>query len=125
MFTKRIQFIRHHLKQEELGTNTRTMFADAEGAFVKLPKCNFDVEITVDAIRRMNGYDTLVLMSSDADFVALSRYLRTKNKKVILIKGGHITSALRDAADLVVNAQKIKKYITVLKKNGIKQKPGD
>lgn len=101
------------------------MFADAEGAFVKLPKCNFDVEITVDAIRRMNGYDTLVLMSSDADFVALSRYLRTKNKKVILIKGGHITSALRDAADLVVNAQKIKKYITVLKKNGIKQKPGD
>ena len=124
VFTKRIQFVRHHLKPEELGANTRAMFADADGQFVRLPKCNFDVEITVDAIRRMDEYDTLVLMSGDADFVALSRFLKAKEKKIILIKGGHITTGLRDAADLVVNAQKIKKYITMLEKGGIKQKPG-
>lgn len=124
VFTKKIQFVRHHLRAGEIEMNTRTTFADDEGLFVKLPKCNFDVEITVDAIRRMMEYDTLVLMSSDADFVALSRYLNKNDKKVILIKGGHITSALRDATDLVVNAQNIKKYIAIIEKGGVKQKPG-
>ena len=72
-------------------------------------------------IRKFNEYDTLVLYSSDADFVALTRYLRKQGKKVILIKGGNITSKLRENVDLIVNAQKIKRYITRVVK---KQKPG-
>lgn len=95
------------------------------GRYLQVPKCNFDVEIAVDAIRRMPAYDTLVLLSGDADFVSLIRYLKKKGKKVILIKAGHITAALRDAVDLVVNAQKVKKSITrVDREVATKQKPG-
>jgi|SRR3989339_825612 len=120
VFSKQIQYIRHHLKNNEVSANTRALFTDHQGIFVKIPKCNFDVEISVDAIRLMDTYDTLVMFSSDADFVALFRYLRKQGKKIILIKGGNITSSLRQNTGLVVNAQNIKRYITQVEK----QKPG-
>lgn len=116
VFTKPIQFVRHHLKDEEMEANTRILFNDRDGVFVRLPKCNFDVEIAVDAIRLMDEYDTLVLFSGDADFVALARYIKKKGKQVIVIKAGNITHSLRSEASLVVNAQKIKKYIAVIKR---------
>ena len=53
--------------------------------------------------------------SGDADFVSLNRYLRKNGKKVILIKGGHMTTPLREESDKVINAQSIKKYIAVKK----------
>jgi len=121
VFSKQIQYICHHLRVNEIESNTRTTFTDRDGLFVRIPKCNFDVEISVDSIRKINSYDTLVLFSGDADFVALARYLRKNGKKVILIKGGNITSKLRENTDLIVNAQKIKRYITRVSK---KQKPG-
>jgi len=121
VFSKQIQYIRHHLKDSEIESNRRETFTDKDGVFVRIPKCNFDVEICVDSIRKFDEYDTLVLYSSDADFVALTRYLRKQGKKVILIKGGNITSKLRENVDLIVNAQKIKRYITRVVK---KQKPG-
>ena len=121
VFSKQIQYIRHHLRGGEIESNTRQTFIDRDGLFVRIPKCNFDVEISVDSIRKINDYDTLVLFSSDADFVALTRYLRKISKKVILIKGGNITSKLRENVDLIVNAQKIKRHITRVSK---KQKPG-
>jgi hypothetical protein len=120
VFSKQIQYIRHHLKSDEAVSNTRATFKDREGVFVKIPKCNFDVEMSVDAIRLLDQYDTLVMYSSDADFIALFRFLRSKNKKIVLIKGGNITSELRNNTELVVNAQNIKRYIT----HSGKQKPG-
>lgn len=121
VFTKPIQKVRHHLKPEEVSTNTRVTFTDSDGIYIQIPKCNFDVEMTVDAIRLMEKYDTLALFSSDADFVSLARYVRKNGKKVILFKGGHITSALRGETDKVVNAQNIKRHIVRLKK----RKPGN
>lgn len=120
VFTKPIQKVRHHLKPEEISTNTRLTFTDAEGIYIHLPKCNFDVEMTVDAIRLKEDYDTLALFSSDADFVSLARYLKKNGKKVALFKGGNITSDLRNAVDKVVNGQNIKRHIVKLKK----RKPG-
>ncbi|MFH0845985.1 MAG: NYN domain-containing protein [Patescibacteria group bacterium] len=79
--------------------------------FVKIRKCNFDVEISVDAIKKIDKYDTFCLFSGDADFVYLNNFLRKRGKKVILIKGGYITSKLRKSTDLIINAQKIKKHI--------------
>lgn len=111
VFTKPIQKVRHHLKVEEVPNNTRAIFEDKDGIYVQIPKCNFDVEMTVDAIRLMDQYDTLVLYSGDADFVSLCRYLRKKGKKIVLIKGGHITSSLREETDKVINAQTIKRHI--------------
>ncbi len=120
VFTKRIQQVRHNLTPSDSVSNTRIVHSDDQGDFVLIPKCNFDVEISVDAIRLINTYDTICLISSDADFAALIRYLKSKyQKKVILIKGGRIDSSLGKLLDLKINASQIKSYITQ-----IKQKPG-
>ena len=113
VFTKPIQKVRHYLAQKDLSINTRTTRADKEGTFVLLPKCNFDVEICVDAIKTADGYKTFCLFSGDADFVHLARFLKSKGKNIILVKGGYILHSLRRIADIVISAQDIKQYITV------------
>ncbi len=120
VFTKPIQKIRHYLNSAELTTNTRTVNADSQGSFIRIPKCNFDVEISVDAIRLADSYDTICLLSSDSDFVSLLRYLRSRGKKIVLIKGGRIQSDLGALLDLKISAQDIKQYITMKK-----QRPGN
>lgn len=121
VFTKQIQYVRHHLSEDEAKVNKRPTQTDKDGAYIFIPKCNFDVEITVDAIRLCDSYDTIALFSGDADFVSLLRYLKKKGKKIILIKNGNITSSLRAEADLIINAQEIKRHITYVKK----RKPGN
>jgi uncharacterized LabA/DUF88 family protein len=118
VFTKPIQKIRHYITEQETISNTRSLEHDTKGDFIRIPKCNFDVEICVDAIKLLEKYDTFCLFSSDADFVHLVRFLKKKGKKVILVKGGYIHHSLHKVSDLIINAQDIKKYIAV-----IKQKP--
>jgi predicted nuclease of predicted toxin-antitoxin system len=118
VFTKPMQKVRHHLTADEVPTNKRSTFVDNEGVYVRIPKCNFDVEITIDAIRLMNNYETLALFSSDADFVSLARFLKKHDKTIILIKGGNITTMLRQEVTKVINAQDIKRHIAE------KQRPG-
>ena len=116
--TKPIQNIKHYLDNEEIRINTRKIRSDKTGNFIYIPKCNFDVEICVDAIRLLNQYDTFCLFSSDADFIRLIAYLRKKNKKIILIKGGYIQHDLRNAVGstgLVISAQNVNAQITLKK----------
>ncbi|MFH1402377.1 MAG: NYN domain-containing protein [Patescibacteria group bacterium] len=75
----------------------------------------YKISTFVDSIKKINKYNTFCLFSGDADFVYLNNFLRKRGKKVILIKGGFITSKLRKSADLIVSAQKIKKYIAKIK----------
>ncbi|MBU4339228.1 NYN domain-containing protein [Patescibacteria group bacterium] len=117
--TKPIQKIKHYLKNDaELKNNTRSLCEDLRGQYIYIPKCNFDVEVCVDAIRLLEKYDTFCLLSSDADFAALAEFLKRRGKKFILISAGYVSHWLKDKADLNINAQKIKKDIVV-----IKQKP--
>ena len=58
----------------------------------------------------------LVHSNDDADFVYLNNFLKKRGKKIIIVKGGHITSKLRKTADLIINAQKIKKHIVKIEK---------
>ncbi len=120
VFTKTMQKVRHYFEsKEETLSNTRIVHHDGDGEYIFIPKCNFDVEISVDAIKIIEHYDTICLLSGDADFVYLLRFLKQKGKKVILIKGGHVVHQLKDISNLVINAQDIKKHIA-----SIKQKPG-
>lgn len=48
-------------------------------------KCDFDVEITQDALNMIDNYDTLLLFSGDGDYFALTEDLIKKGKKVILV----------------------------------------
>ena len=120
VFTKRIQQIRHDLTAADSVTNTRLVHSDDKGDFVWIPKCNFDVEVSVDAMRLFENYDTFCLLSGDADFAPLVQYLKAKKgKKIILIKGGRIDSSLGRLLDLKIDASQVKSYIA-----RVKQKPG-
>ncbi|MEK7208077.1 MAG: NYN domain-containing protein [Patescibacteria group bacterium] len=124
VFTKPMQMIRHYLSDDEELTNTREVKTDRAGKYILIPKCNFDVEISVDAVRLAEYYDTFCLLSGDSDFLHLIRYLRTAQKKrTILIKGGYIQTALATEVELngkIVNAQDIKLYIAEKKqKSGL------
>ena len=119
VFTKRIQQIRHDLTATDSVTNTRLVHSDDRGDFVWIPKCNFDVEMSVDAMRLLGNYDTICLLSGDADFAALVQHLKAKEgKKIILIKGGRIDGSLGRLLDLKIDASQVKSHIAK-----IKQKP--
>jgi hypothetical protein len=115
VFTKPIQQIKHYLDSGEKGETTRKINVDKGGNFIWIPKCNFDVEISVDSVRLINSYDTFCLLSSDADFAALIRFLKKQKKKIVLIKGGHIDASLGELVDNKINAQNIKRHIAVKK----------
>jgi uncharacterized LabA/DUF88 family protein len=115
--TKDLQKIRHYIKLDEEEIS-KYVVTDEDGKnYVEIRKCNFDVEISVDAIKMIDHYDTFCIFSGDADFVYLNNFLRKKGRKVIIIKGGYITTKLRESADLVINAQNIKKHIAKVEKN--------
>ncbi len=116
--TKPIQQIKHYLDSQEVQITTRFVNEDRKGKYVVIPKCNFDVEICVDAVRFLDSYDTFCLWSSDADFSYLEEFLKRKKKRIILISSGHVAHFLKQKADLNINSQMVKKEITF-----IKQKP--
>lgn len=116
--TKPIQKIKHYLDESELRITTRQINQDLQGNYIYLPKCNFDVEICIDAVRFLESFDTFCLFSGDADFVYLLEFLKRNNKNNILFSSGHVSYRLKRKADLFINAQTIKKDITF-----IKQKP--
>lgn len=113
--TKDIQKIKHYI---EIGENIDSkIVADEDGkSYIEIRKCNFDIEISVDAIKMIDHYDTFCIFSGDADFVYLNNFLKKRGKKIIIVKGGYITSKLRETANLIINAQRIKKYIVKISK---------
>lgn len=113
--TKNIQKIKHSIDSKNTSKDVHTKIDALNELFLEIRKCNFDVEIAVDASRMLDYFDTFCLFSGDADFVYLNNFLKKKGKKIILIKGGHITLKLRESADLIINAQDIKKYIVRIK----------
>ena len=119
--TKDLQKIKHYFSDGEQ-IPTKYVESDFEGKkFIIIRKSNFDVEISVDAIKMMEHYNTFCIFSGDADFVYLNNFLKKKGKKIIIVKGGFILTKLRKSADLVINAQDVKKYITRIEDK--KQKP--
>jgi len=120
---KPIQWIKHYLGLED-GRNIKLnhkIKKDGGGIFIEIPKCNFDVEIAIDAIRLMEHYDTFALFSGDSDFSILLKFLRRNGKKIVLFYSGRISYSIKNYADLLVNAQKIKNSICILKE--IKKNP--
>jgi uncharacterized LabA/DUF88 family protein len=58
-----------------------------------LKKADWDVGITVDAIRISNNVDTIVLASGDGDFLQLVEYLQNQGKRVEIVAFGRTTSS--------------------------------
>jgi uncharacterized LabA/DUF88 family protein len=121
VFKKTIQWVKHYLSGSEIFKDSRSVKQNQQGFYVEIPKCNFDVEITIDAVRLSKYYDTIALFSGDSDFAALLGFLRKKNKKIILFYSGNLSHRIKNHVDLLINAQRIKDTICFIK--SIKKNP--
>jgi uncharacterized LabA/DUF88 family protein len=72
-----------------------------------LKKADWDVGITVDAIRISPSVDTIILASGDGDFLQLVEYLKNQGKRVEIIAFGKTTSSqLKKVADEFIDLDK-------------------
>lgn len=75
-------------------------------------KANFDVEIAVDVMERIDNFDTAILFSGDSDFDYLIRNLRIKNKRVIVVSTGHhVSKELVRSCNKYIDLRKLRKLI--------------
>jgi len=75
-------------------------------------KANFDVEITIDVLERVDKFDTLVLFSGDSDFDYLIRKLRAKGKNVIVVSTKHhISKELVESSNKYIDLKKLRSLI--------------
>lgn len=113
--TKPIQKIKHYLEEKDSQSLFKNSSYDVARKYIYIRKCNFDVEICLDAIRLIDEYDVFCLFSGDADFSCLADYLKKRGKKIVLFSSGYVSHLLKEKADVNINAQDIKKYITFIK----------
>jgi len=89
----------------KLGIETRVR--DLQEFYGGLKKADWDVGITVDAIRISPSVDTIVLASGDGDFLQLLEYLKNRGKRIEIIAFGRSSSSkLKEAADEFMDIEK-------------------
>ena len=95
----------------KLGIETR--IRDLQEFFDGLKKADWDVGITIDAVKIAPSVDTIVLVSGDGDFVSLVEYLKNQGKRVEVIAFGKSASLnLKKVADEFIDLdKKPKKYL--------------
>jgi len=87
-----------------LGIETRVR--DLQEFFGGAKKADWDVGITVDAIRIAPSVDTIVLASGDGDFIQLVEYLENQGKRVEVIAfSKSASSKLREVADEFIDLE--------------------
>lgn len=63
-------------------------------------KGNMDVELAIDAVHNVDKYDTAVLFTGDSDFLALVKFIRSRDKKVYIYSSrNNVSSELRTGGD--------------------------
>lgn len=92
---------------------------DENGKYIgKIPKCNFDVEITMDMLMKINKYDSVMLFSGDSDFGSLLGYLKSKGKKIIVVSTrNRMSRELEKVADKFIPAETLKEFLKYENKN--------
>jgi len=89
----------------KLGIETRVR--DLQEFYGGLKKADWDVGITVDAIRIAPSVDTIVLASGDGDFLQLIEYLKNQGKRVEVLAFGRMASLkTKEAADEFIDIEK-------------------
>lgn len=75
-------------------------------------KADWDVGITVDAIKISPSLDVVLLFSGDGDFTPLVEYLKNNGKQVEVVAFSKSTSSkLKETADDFIDIGKSKKYL--------------
>ena len=95
----------------KLGIETRVR--DLQEFYGGLKKADWDVGITIDAVRINPSVDTLVLASGDGDFLQLIEYLKNQGKRVEVVAFGRSASSkLKEVADEFIDlGENPKKYL--------------
>jgi len=95
----------------KLGIETR--IRDLQEFYGGLKKADWDVGITVDAIRIAPDVDAIVLASGDGDFLQLVEYLKNRGKRIEVVAFGRSASTkLKEAADEFIDLEKeLGKYL--------------
>ncbi len=92
---------------------------DEAGKFIgKFPKCNFDVELTMDMLLKIEKYDTAVLFSGDSDFDKILGYLKNKGKKIIVAcTRNRMSTELEEVSDKIIPVESLKSLLLFERKN--------
>lgn len=93
-------------------------YFEEDGTFMgKFPKCNFDVEMTMTMLQKIDKYDSIMLFSGDSDFGGLLGYLKSKGKKVIVVcTRNRMSKELETVADKFVPAETLAKFLQYIPK---------
>lgn len=97
----------------KLGIETRVR--DLQEFYGGLKKADWDVGITIDAIRSAPGVDVIILVSGDGDFVQLIEYLKNQGKRVEVVAFGRSASSrLKEIADEFIDLEeRPEKYLLI------------
>ena len=88
----------------KLGIETRVR--DLQEFYGGLKKADWDVGITIDAVRITPNVDTIVLVSGDGDFIQLIEYLKNQGKRIeVMAFGRSASSKLREVADEFIDME--------------------
>src|SRR4030042_607731 len=88
----------------KLGIETRVR--DLQEFYGGLKKADWDVGISIDAIRISPSVDTVVLASGDGDFLQLVEYLKNQGKRVEIVAFGRSASLkLKEIADEFIDLE--------------------
>jgi len=83
---------------EKLGIELRVK--DLQEFYGGAKKADWDVGLTVDAVRTAEIVDTIVIASGDGDFIPLVEYLKNQGRRVEVLSFGKSTSGkLKEIAD--------------------------
>ena len=89
----------------KLGIETRVR--DLQEFYGGLKKADWDVGITIDAVKIAPNVDAVVLASGDGDFLQLIEYLKNQGKRVEVIAFGRSASAkIKDVVDEFIDLEK-------------------
>ncbi|PIS17193.1 MAG: hypothetical protein COT59_01930 [Candidatus Nealsonbacteria bacterium CG09_land_8_20_14_0_10_42_14] len=82
----------------KLGIETRVR--ELQEFYGGLKKADWDVGITIDAVKTAASVDVIVLVSGDGDFIQLMEYLKNQGKRAeVMAFGRSASSRLREIAD--------------------------
>jgi uncharacterized LabA/DUF88 family protein len=95
----------------KLGIETRVK--ELQEFYGGMKKADWDVGISIDAVKTAQSVDVVSLVSGDGDFIPLVEYLKNQGKRVEVIAFGRSTSSkLKETADEFFDLEeKSEKYL--------------
>ncbi len=89
----------------KMGIETRVR--DLQEFYGGLKKADWDVGITIDAVRIAPSVDVVVLLSGDGDFIQLVEYLKNQGKRVEVVAFGRsVSTKLKEVVDEFIDLEK-------------------